>query len=459
MHDRLDGFVYSKQREILRSLVEHRHTAVPSCFDSGKSFTASTAAAWWLDVHPPGEAFVVTTAPTDPQVKAILWREIRRRFKDAMAVGDPLPGRVTLDAQWKLDDGELIGYGRKPADHDQTAFQGIHARYVLVLMDEADGIPQALYDAVEGLVTNENARVLAIGNPYDPTGPFADACKPGSGWNVVHISYTDTPNFSGEDVPATLRDLLISPTWVDERRRTWGEGTPRWISKVEGRFPEVTTDAIVEPRWVEAAMRRTLRPDIADSTLGVDVARYGDDDTVVVLREGTVARVVGTWSKEGTMTTAGRVIRLHRDHDARPPIHVDDVGVGGGVTDRIREQGYPVAALVGGSSPRDRDMFKNARSEWWWNLRLLFEEGSIDLDPADEDLAAQLVAVKYKIDSRGRIQVESKEDMAKRGVSSPDRADALVYACAEGVPVISGADRDTPADGGGLTGDLMSKRW
>src|SRR5690606_34556506 len=170
-NDRLGEFLWSKQTEIGNSLQTERYTAVQSCHDAGKSFIAARAIAHWIDTHPLGEAFVVSTAPTNAQVAAILWREIMKAHKK----GD-LPGKIVSAGypQWKIDGGELIGYGRKPADYSDSAFQGIHARYVLVVLDEACGISKELFDAVDALATNENARVLAIGNPDDPTSHFAE---------------------------------------------------------------------------------------------------------------------------------------------------------------------------------------------------------------------------------------------------------------------------------------------
>jgi hypothetical protein len=125
VRDRLREHLWSKQAEIASSVVGHRYTAVQSCHDAGKSFLAARLTAWWLDVHPAGEAFVVTTAPTAPQVSAILWREIGKAHKKGRLTGRITGGSVP---EWKLDDGEIIAYGRKPADYDQAAFQGIHAR-------------------------------------------------------------------------------------------------------------------------------------------------------------------------------------------------------------------------------------------------------------------------------------------------------------------------------------------
>lgn len=148
--ERLGEHLWSRQREIAESVRDNRYTAVPSCHDSGKSFLASRLAAWWITVHPPGEAFVVTTAPTTAQVNAILWREIRKAH-----VKGRLAGRLTLDANWYLPGEQLVAYGRKPQDYDPAGFQGIHARYILIVIDEACGVPRVLFDAVDSLATNE----------------------------------------------------------------------------------------------------------------------------------------------------------------------------------------------------------------------------------------------------------------------------------------------------------------
>jgi Domain of unknown function (DUF4386) len=175
-------FMWSKQREIAQSVRENRYTAVRSCHGSGKSFTASRIASWWLDVHAPGEAFIVTTAPTYKQVHAVLWREIGRAHR----LGD-LDGRINQDDEWYMGN-ELVGFGRKPADNDPAGFSGVHARYVLVIIDEAGGVPEAIYNAVDSLAIDKHNRILAIGNPDDPAAHFAKIHKPGSGWNRIHIS-------------------------------------------------------------------------------------------------------------------------------------------------------------------------------------------------------------------------------------------------------------------------------
>ena len=152
-----------------------------------------------------------------------------------------LPGRITLDAKWYIGN-ELVAYGRKPADYDPAAFQGIHARYVLVIIDEAGGVPKSIFDAVDALATNIDARVVAVGNPDDPASHFATICKPGSGWHVETISAFDTPAYTGEKVPEELLPLLVSPEWVEERKLRWGVTSPIYQSKVLGEFPDISDD-------------------------------------------------------------------------------------------------------------------------------------------------------------------------------------------------------------------------
>lgn len=447
--DRLGEHLWSKQAEIARSVVRNRYTAVPSCHDAGKSFGAARLVAWWLDTHPPGEAFVVTTAPTAAQVEAILWREIGKAHRKGDLTGYITSGSVPA---WKLHDGgEIVAYGRKPADYDQAAFQGIHARYVLVVIDEAGGVPRSLYDAADSLATNEHARVLAIGNPDDPSSHFHNVCKPGSGWHVIRVDGLQTPNFTAavleqhpeladlfereglepvsEPLPERLRELLLSPLWVLERMARWGVDSPLWQAKVRGEFPDVSIDTLIPAGLISAAQLRDLPAGDQPPRLSVDVARFGTDRTVITLTRGTHARVLGSYAKQATTETTGRVIAHAREH-AVTELRVDGVGVGGGVVDQLAEQRWHVLDMQAGAGAIDSERFLNARAEWYWGLRERFEAGDIDIDPDDDEMAAQLGSIKYKFTSRGQIQIESKDDMKRRGLPSPDRADTLMMAYA-----------------------------
>lgn len=491
VQERLGEHLTRDQALICNTVARERYVAVQSCHDVGKSYVAARIVAWWLDSHPFGEAFAVTTAPTAAQIGAILWREIGRAHR----AGD-LFGYVTGSNEWKISHGdgpsELIAYGRKPADYDPSGFQGIHARYVLVVIDEACGVPRALYDAVDSLATNENARVLAIGNPDDPSSHFAEICRPGSGWKTLHIDALTSPNFTkeavaqhpelralmiqegipptDEQIPDYLRDLLVSPTWVAERIKRWGVDSPLFQSKVRGLFPQVTLDTLINPHWVTLAQSREVKPTPTAARIGVDVARYGSDHSIILLRQGGHARIVHDIARGTTTELAGLVQQTGASiaPAMRPTACVDDVGVGGGVVDMLQEDGYPVVPIVSGAAAtgellaNGKPRFVNYRAQLWWNMREAFAgksgtgaDGWLDLDPDDDELAAQLTNVKYRINRHGQIEVESKDDMKTRGLSSPDRADALAYSLAP-ITVASGP-RAMPERM--ITGDLLHAEW
>lgn len=405
----------------------HLYLAGKSMIPTHNSFLASRIALWWIDAHPPGEAIVVSTAPTYAQVHTILWEEIRKGHRKGQ-----LPGVVLKSDEWQDPSGNIVGFGRKPADTDEHGFQGIHRRYVLVIIDEAGGVPKQLFTAAEALVTNDDCRILAIGNPDDPGTEFSTVCQPGSGYHVTTISAFDTPNFTGEPVPDYLSKLLVSPEWVEDKRRRWGEDSPLWKSKVLGEFPDVSTNTLIRPGWITDAQNANLAATTSPLTLGVDVARFGTDKTVLCLRRGPHVRITRTIDISPTTQVAGEVIATQRqvlaDTGHVPVAQVDTVGVGGGVADTLREQGALVVDMVAGAAAQDPKRFVNARAEWYWQLRNLLEAGELDLDPHDDDLAGQLAGLRYEVTSKGQIKIESKDAMKARGMSSPDRADALMLA-------------------------------
>lgn len=449
-------FLWSKQRRIARSVVRNRYTAVPSCHDSGKSFIASRLVAWWIDVHPPGEAFAVTTAPTAHQVEAILWREIGRCHRK----GD-LPGRITLDAKWRLGAAhgdELVAYGRKPADYDPDAFQGIHQRYVLVVIDEANGVPKTMFDAVDTIVTNENARVLAIGNPDSPDSHFYGICQPDSGWNVIHIDGLKTPNFTGEPIPEELRELLLSPAWVEERRSRWGIGSPMWEAKVRGRFPKVAEDVLVQLDWWEKAAKHDIPkdPEFMEQR-GYDIARFGTDSTMCYSYRGGRLRREWFVNKQDTVQIAQKVMR-DVAKDPHLTAVVDETGVGAGVLDQLRHNNVDVYGFISGAMPTD-DRFHNLRSEAFWHLRELFEMGLIDVDDEDEEFKSQITSLKWRVTPGGKIIVEPKEEYKKRlKATSPDSADGAMLAAWEPIQFnMALLAQHTQVDT--ITGDLMGTIW
>lgn len=430
---RLGEQLWSTQRTVAESVRDNRYTAVPSCHDAGKSHLASRLAAWWLDTHRAGEAFVVSTAPTFPQVRAILWRYIGQAHRKGHLVG------TVNQTEWWIGS-ELVGFGRKPADTDPAAFQGIHARAVLVIIDEACGVPKSLWDAVDTLVTNDDCRVLAIGNPDDPTSHFELVCRPTSGWNVIRIDGYETPNLTGEPVAVDLGKLLLSKTWVEERKARWGEDSPLFASKVRGQFPTISADAVVPYAWAEACRHLDLEPDpLAFHDLGVDVGA-GGDESVIVDRTGRSSRVIARTTTRDPMALVGLIVQAIRETGAIR-VKIDMIGWGWGIAGRLAElydervHAAEVYAINVATTSADPARFPLLRDQLWWDLaRVNCQDHLWDLSEHDDELIKELIAPKYKLDSRGRIKVEPKDETRKTIGRSPDTADALLLAYYEPPP-------------------------
>lgn len=451
--ERLSVKLWSKQAAILRSVAENRRTAAPTCHEIGKSFDGGILTGWWIDIHKPGEAFVITTAPTNPQVKVILWKEIGRVHQKGN-----LDGRTT-QTEWKMPVGskeEIVAMGRKPNDYSPTSMQGIHAPYVLAIVDEANGVRGNIWEAIDSLIANDGSKICEFGNPDDPSGEFYEHCKPGSGYNVVQIGAFDTPNFTGEEMPEMVKRQLIGHTYVEEKRRKWaprwkwdekhskcepplGEkmeetANPMWFSKVLGLFPgKAEGGGLIPINWIKAAQVRELQPG-TPVELGVDVGGGGDDSAVCV-RRGNVYRILRTDNDPDTMSQCGKVIGDMNDTGATA-VKVDKLGIGWGMVNRGKELKHPFFGInVGEGATEDEEAsderFVNLRAQLCWNVRNLFERGEIDIDPADDDLAAELASVRYTRRSDGKIMIlDKRKDANNRTIASPNRFESLMLAAA-----------------------------
>jgi phage terminase large subunit len=423
----LDEQPWSIQTRIAESVRDNPSTAVPSCFGSGKDWIAARIAVWWVVTG----GIVVATSNSFPQLRDIFWRELRKAHSRGELPGHPSNG---TDLRWEgLPDGSFA-IGRKPEDTDQEGFQGFHGRRILVIVDEANGVSQDLWKASNGLVVNEASRRLAIGNPYEPQGPFFEACRL-STWHVIHISVFDTPNFTGEPVPDKAKDELVSPFWLEQRRAEGLEGTPWWQAKVLGQFPDTASNAVVPLAWVEAARERQHTEDLREWA-GLDVARFGNDDSVRIDGNGNGPWTVEVRHGHDTMEVAG--LGMAYLVGRRGTLAIDVIGVGAGVYDRIHEQRPPgdvLAVNVGEAPDHDPDLLVNLRAQLWWDVRLALDPRSPDplslarLDDASyQRLRSELTAPTYRMTSAGKVQIESKEELKARGLPSPDLADAFCLA-------------------------------
>lgn len=417
IEDILGNTLWDKQSDIALSVAENKRTTVRSCHNVGKTYIAARIALWFLATHE--DSIVVTTAPTFRQVEDLLWREIRKAYAQSQQPigGDIFKTKLEISEKWFA-----IGI----STDEPERFQGIHAPHILIIVDEAAGVSEEIFQAIEGSLSNEGAKLLLIGNPTSLSGTFYHSHRDPA-YHKIHISAFDSPNIKSRRKRPAIPGL-IAKDWIEEMQRKWGEDSPMYQARVLGDFPEQGTDTLIPLNKIEAAIYRDLPETPEDKyQIGVDVARFGSNKTVFVCRKGNTVVEIKKFGLKDTMETTGALIEFMSRFD-NPPTKVDNVGIGAGVVDRLRELKKSNAMGVNvGSKPRETDKFTNLRAEHYWRLRDLFIEGKISI-PNDQQLAGELANIKYRFTSQGLIEIESKEQMSKRGIESPDIADALALA-------------------------------
>lgn len=450
--------LWERQRETLRAVAASRRVAVKSGNGLGKDFTAAVAMLWYLSCHDPG--IVLSTAPTFRQVRHLLWRQVRSLYRRGAAQ----LGGTMLDTRWELsDDRYAMGLSADGADQ----FQGFHCENMLIVVDEAEGVAETIYEAVEALMTSARPKLLLIGNPTTTRGAFHRAFHQESGiYHTITMSAAESPNVAAGRV---VIPGLTTAEWVEERRAIWGGDSPLFRARVLGEFPERDDDSLLSNAEIEAAatlwdeygdgyaapgndaasaapsvpglpalwpQRPAPAADALRVVFGVDVARLGRSSSVIVVRRGDAVAYMREFDGIDTMELAGRVIVAFREWQPER-VNVDAVGVGGGVVDQLWRQGAPVQEFNGGLPPlKDLDC-ANRRAEGYLTLRRRFREGRIRI-PRDAGLMHELAELRCTFDSRGRMLMESKTNLRRRGLRSPDKADALMMAFADDLTISPG---------------------
>lgn len=473
------------QRDILSAIALNDRTAISACHDVGKSWTLARVVLWYVTVFP--YCKVITTAPTYNQVKNILWSEIRSAYARSKF---PLGGKMNM-TEWQVtQEGDWFALGFTPRNElsgeagqgSQSSFQGFHAPYILIVFDEATGIPHPIWTMTEGMLTSGNVKFVAIGNPTSRNSEFYK-CFSSPDWAKVKLNCFNSPNLiangvsdleslqreidvvrSLPDNEASLRmqsykvikNYLLSLKWVVSMGlpRKWGLTHPLFVSKVLGEFPQDADGTLITLGSVESAQLRVAYPGSSDrKTIGVDVARFGSDATLLTALHGKKFLDKKVFIKKDTNEVVGEVINMARDLGGVDVIVVDGTGVGGGVVDglraaqaddtlsrntEVREVQFGAGVECdGGENCKHKDCqkskFVNLKARMF---RLLADdlkaEDGLCL-PAENDggdvYLDELPTILYYFDNKGRMAIESKDDYKKRtGRSSPDASDSLALA-------------------------------
>jgi phage terminase large subunit len=424
-----------QQRAILEAIaLPGAKVSVRSGHGIGKTTCAAWIVLWHVETH--NYAKVPCTAPSSHQLRNILWSELAKwqRHADEQSAQRGDHPALSLTQLFALTQDRLVdvgaqdwgAFGRTARKEHPEALQGFHARHLLYVVDEASGVEEAIYEAAEGALSTPEARVLLLGNPLRNSGTFAASHKQHRGdYTALHFRSQDSP--------------LVDPAYRDRLVRKWGEGSNVVRVRADGDFPRQEDDVLISLDLTEPCLSRERVPGQGQRILGVDVARYGDDRTALVLRQGRVVEQLKIYARQDTMTTVGCVVAV-LDAWRVDVVATDVIGIGAGVHDRLAElhrlgrlrcpvHAVDVSAAAPSKTLQDEMQAYRLRDHLWLRMaRWLREEAPVfcaEDQSACEDLAGELASVHYSLTSDGCLVVEAKDSMRKRLGHSPDLADAL----------------------------------
>jgi hypothetical protein len=398
------------------------HTAVPpirfstaSGHGIGKSALVAWLIRWIMDTRPQCKG--VVTANTAAQLRSKTWAELAKWHNLGITshwftlVGGTLGSLAyyhTANPQtWRVD-------GQTCEERNSEAFAGLHAASStpFYIFDEASAVPDKIFEVREGGLTDGEPMVYDFGNPTRNTGRFFENMQ----GRFRHMY--NRRSIDSRTVSITNKEL------IEEWKQAYGEDSDFFKVRVKGEFPDSGALQFIPRSLVEECVNLGVHVQPNDPVvISVDVARFGDDESVIWLRRGRDAESMGHFRYHGmdTMTLAARIAELAVQH--RPDaIFIDGGGVGGGVVDRCLQLGLNVSEINFGSKATQKD-YLNLRAQMWGNLRDALKVG-IRL-PDDDDLKTDLTSVEYGFTGPNQIKLESKDDMKKRGLKSPDLGDAL----------------------------------
>lgn len=417
------------QAELLNLVASgERRISVRSGHGVGKSSVAAWALLHFLTTRWPAKA--VCTAPTSSQLYDALFAELKSWLRELPPYVEGLfeatSDRIVLKSS---PESAFISARTSRAESPQS-MAGIHSANVLLIFDEASNIPQGVYEAAGGSMSSHSACTLLLGNPVKTSGYFFDTHhRLKSEWKTLHVSCLDSKR--------------VAPEYIREMALKYGDPSSVYSVRVIGDFPEVEEDVFISADLVESAMARDI---VADEEIkpiwSVDVARFGPDSSVLMVRHGNVVSEILSWHGLATTELTGRIVSKYEaliPRNQPTEIIIDEIGIGAGIFDRCLELELPVRGINVGEAASMSGTFMNLRAELWSKVKDWLTEKNCKL-PRNSRLFSDLTTPRYTFSSSGKLQIESKRDMTKRGVPSPDFADALCLSMtSSSVTTISGS--------------------
>jgi len=405
------------QIRLLRSIFENKRTACKSGHKTGKTFVSAAATLTWLSLYPKSK--VITTAPTGRQIEKLLWREIRLQHANAERLGMPIGGRLLTKELIFSDDHYAIGFATDKESGGVQA-QGWSGDQLLFVLDEAAGISAEVWNVANTALQSETAHIVAAGNPVDPATPFYDKCVDPL-WHTLTLSSWDSPNVTAgqQIVPG-----CATQSWCDEMLATEGTNSPEYLFRVLGEFPSGSAFSLISLAQCEAAHDRTVAGGVKAG--GCDVARFGDDKTVLTAMDGGQIVEQEEFAGLDVVAVAGVTAEWYKRYGWQC-VAVDDTGVGGGVTDVLGSAGINVLPVNFGESASDPEKHANKAMEMLDMLAHEFIDGTIGGLPRNA-IVRELTGRQYSFTPKQQKKLEPKDKFKARIGKSPDRGDSLMLA-------------------------------
>ena len=411
------------QREFLES-IGRKLRADPDCnireaTASGHGIGKTTVTAWLILWAMSTRAHLsgVITANTMSQLSTKTWRELALWHKRAI---NRHWFKWSATKFWHVKDPETWFVSAEPnTEHNSEAFAGRHAKYKIIIFDEASAIPDKIWEVTEGAMTDPRSIWCVFGNPTKNTGRFKDCFEHDKKrWGTRHVDSRTCKMTSKEELNEWITAYGIDSDFVRVR--------------ILGLFPRFGAMQFIATDMVDRAMLTDAEAEVwlmAPIVIGVDVARYGDDKSCIAIRQGRKLHEVRKFRELNTMQLSAEVVAAMKDYGRIACTFVDGIGVGAGVVDRLQMLGYPVIEVNGGETAFDDVLFYNKTAEMWSRMRDWIR--GADLPAKDSELRLALIGREFYFDDKERIRLERKKEMKKRGLASPDEADALCHTFAE----------------------------
>jgi len=403
------------QREALEALYRHDRVAIRSGHGVGKTALLAWAIIWWMLTHFPCK--IPATANSEKQLRDVTWAELALWLR---RLPDEIRSQFEINTErcfLKAAPEECFAVSRTASKDRPEALQGFHAENLLFVIEEASGIPEPVFEVAQGALSTPGAKVLMAGNPTRLSGFFYDAFhRMRDRWVCIRVSSEDVERARGH---------------IEDIRERYGEDSNAYRVRVLGEFPSTEDEQVIPLDWIESAIEREIDSSMYQPIWGLDVARFGDDETALIKRVGRrLPEPSKTWKHKNTTQVVGLVQNEYEEAEDRPQeIMVDSIGVGAGVLDLMLDQGLPARGINVGEVASARDRFFRLRDELWWKGRQWFEGKDVSISD-DPRLIHELSTPYYAYNAAGKVVVESKSDLKSRGVKSPNVADAFLLTLA-----------------------------